>query len=38
MHEMSLCEGILQVLESEAKRQGFKQVQNVWLEMCTGWC
>ncbi|HFB66581.1 MAG TPA: hydrogenase maturation nickel metallochaperone HypA [Aeromonadales bacterium] len=33
MHEMSLCEGILQVLESESKRQGFKQVQNVWLEI-----
>lgn len=33
MHEMSLCEGILQVLESEASKQGFKQVKNVWLEI-----
>jgi hydrogenase nickel incorporation protein HypA/HybF len=33
MHEMSLCEGILQVIESEAERQGFKRVKNVWLEI-----
>ncbi len=33
MHEMSLCEGILQVLENESKRQGFKKVQNVWVEI-----
>lgn len=33
MHEMSLCEGILQVLEDESKRQGFTRVKNVWLEI-----
>lgn len=33
MHEMSLCEGVLQVLESEAKRQNFQQVKTVWLEI-----
>ncbi len=33
MHEMSLCEGVLQVLETEAKNQGFKTVKTVWLEI-----
>ena len=33
MHEMSLCEGVLQVLETEAKRAGFKKVKTVWLEI-----
>ena len=33
MHELSLCEGILQVLEQEARKQGFRQVRNVWLEI-----
>ncbi|MCF6318346.1 MAG: hydrogenase maturation nickel metallochaperone HypA [Proteobacteria bacterium] len=33
MHEMSLCEGILQVLETEAAKQGFKKVKIVWLEI-----
>ena len=33
MHEMSLCEGVLQVLESEALSQGYKQVKAVWLEI-----
>jgi hydrogenase nickel incorporation protein HypA/HybF len=33
MHEMSICEGILQVLENEAKRQGFQHVKGVWLEI-----
>jgi hydrogenase nickel incorporation protein HypA/HybF len=33
MHEMSLCEGVLQVLESEAKKQGFEKVKSVWLEI-----
>ncbi len=33
MHEMSLCEGILQVLESEAQKQGFRRVKTVWLEI-----
>lgn len=33
MHEMSLCEGVLQVLEGEAKKQGFSKVKSVWLEI-----
>jgi hydrogenase nickel incorporation protein HypA/HybF len=33
MHEMSLCEGILQVLEAEAGNQGFSKVKTVWLEI-----
>ncbi|HRJ51748.1 MAG TPA: hydrogenase maturation nickel metallochaperone HypA [Candidatus Thiothrix moscowensis] len=30
---MSLCEGVLQVLEDEAKRQHFSKVKTVWLEI-----
>ncbi len=33
MHEMSLCEGVLQVLQTEAKTQGFSKVKAVWLEI-----
>ena len=33
MHEMSLCEGILQVLESEAEKQGFSHVRRVILDI-----
>ncbi|RLA23725.1 MAG: hydrogenase maturation nickel metallochaperone HypA [Gammaproteobacteria bacterium] len=33
MHEMSLCEGILQVLEAESKTQSFKRVKTVTLEI-----
>lgn len=33
MHEMSLCEGVLQILEDSAKSQGFSQVKTVWLEI-----
>lgn len=33
MHEMSLCEGILQVLEDNAKTQGFEAVKRVRLEI-----
>ena len=33
MHEMSLCEGVLQILESEAGKQGFNRVKAVWLEI-----
>ncbi len=33
MHEMSLCEGIFQILESQAKSQGYKKVKTVWLEI-----
>ena len=33
MHEMSLCEGVLQILETESARQGFNRVKAVWLEI-----
>lgn len=33
MHEMSLCESILSVLENSAKEQGFQRVKTVWLEI-----
>lgn len=33
MHEMALCEGVLQILESEAKKQGFRRVKQVWIEI-----
>lgn len=33
MHEMSLCEGVLQVLQNEAKTQHFSKVKTVWLEI-----
>ena len=33
MHEMSLCESILQVLEENASTQGYNQVKTVWLEI-----
>jgi len=33
MHEMSLCEGILQVIESEAKKQQFTEVKQVVLDI-----
>ncbi len=33
MHEMSLCEGILQVLEESAGSQNFSHIKCVWLEI-----
>ena len=33
MHEMSICEGILQILEDEAKRHVFTRVSKVRLEI-----
>ncbi len=33
MHEMSLCEGVVQVLEQSARAQGFQRVKTVWLEI-----
>ena len=33
MHEISLCESILEVLESEAIKQGFSKVKSVWIEI-----
>lgn len=33
MHEMSLCESILQIIEESARAQGFRRVKTVWLEI-----
>lgn len=33
MHEMSLCESVLQILEQEAQVQQFRKVKTVWLEI-----
>ena len=33
MHELSICEGIQQVLEQQAQTQGFSRVRKVWLEI-----
>ncbi|HIJ63316.1 MAG TPA: hydrogenase maturation nickel metallochaperone HypA [Rhodospirillaceae bacterium] len=33
MHEMSLTEGILQMLEDQAKAQAFSRVLTIWLEI-----
>lgn len=33
MHEMSICEGIIQVLEEQAQSQQFQQVSKVFLEI-----
>ncbi len=33
MHEMSLCEGILQIIEAEAKKQQFTEVKQVILDV-----
>lgn len=33
MHEMSLCEGVLQVLTDNARQQGYNRVRTVWLEI-----
>ncbi|MEN8175410.1 MAG: hydrogenase maturation nickel metallochaperone HypA [Pseudomonadota bacterium] len=33
MHEMSLCEGILQIIEEQARAQGFTRVKTVRLEI-----
>jgi len=33
MHEVSLCEGVLQVIEKAAGEQKFSKVKTVWLEI-----
>lgn len=33
MHEMSLCEGVLQIIESEAKSQQFTHVKRVIIDV-----
>ncbi len=33
MHEMALCEGVIDIIEAEARRQPFSKVTTVWLEI-----
>ncbi len=33
MHEMSLCEGIVQILEDQARAQQYSKVKTVWVEI-----
>lgn len=33
MHEMSLAEGVIQIIEDAAKAQNFSRVKTVWLEI-----
>jgi hydrogenase nickel incorporation protein HypA/HybF len=33
MHEMSLAEGVLQLIEDAARQQNFARVKTVWLEI-----
>ena len=33
MHEMSIAEGIIQIIEEEARKQSFSRVKQVWLEI-----
>lgn len=33
MHEMSLCESLIGVIEAEARRQNFTRVKRIWLEV-----
>ena len=33
MHEMALCESVIDIIEREAQRQGFSKVRTVWLEI-----
>jgi hydrogenase nickel incorporation protein HypA/HybF len=33
MHEMALCEGVIEMIEAEARRQSFSRVTTVWLEI-----
>ncbi len=33
MHELSLCEQVLQLIEDNAKTEGYRRVKRVWLEI-----
>jgi hydrogenase nickel incorporation protein HypA/HybF len=33
MHEMSLCEGVIQIIETQAVEQHYQRVKKVWLEI-----
>ncbi|WP_315700798.1 MULTISPECIES: hydrogenase maturation nickel metallochaperone HypA [unclassified Bradyrhizobium] len=33
MHEMALCQGIVEIVEQEARKGAFSKVKTVWLEI-----
>lgn len=33
MHELTLCESMLRIMEEQAQLQGFRRVKTVWLEV-----
>jgi len=33
MHEMALCEGVIDIVAQEAERQNFQRVTTLWLEI-----
>ena len=33
MHEMALCQSVIDIIEEEAKRHAFSRVRGVWLEI-----
>jgi len=33
MHELSLCEGVMQALQENAQKEGYTRVMTVWLEI-----
>jgi hydrogenase nickel incorporation protein HypA/HybF len=33
MHEMSIAEGVLQLIEDASRQQGFSQVRTIWVEV-----
>ncbi len=33
MHEMSICESVLRVLEEQSQEQNFRRIKTVWLEI-----
>lgn len=33
MHEMSLCESVLEILEQQSRQQNYRKVTRVWLEI-----
>lgn len=33
MHELSLAESLIETIEDEARKQGFRRVRRVWLEV-----
>ena len=33
MHEMALCESLIEIIEREAKAQSFSRVRTVWVEI-----